>query len=46
MLSQTKKYFKDDIEIKYDKSLFTTKVVLSNTEIDDARPTFIKEFDL
>lgn len=46
MLEQTKDFLNDDIEIKYDKSLFTTKVVLSSTENDDARPTFIKKYDL
>lgn len=46
MLEQSKEYLNDDIEIKYDKSLFTTKVVLSNTEIDDARPTLINKYDL
>jgi hypothetical protein len=32
MLNQTKEYLNDDIEIKYDKSFFTTKVVLASAE--------------
>jgi hypothetical protein len=46
MSKQLKKYVNDDIIIEYDKSLFTTKVVLANTEKNDARPTFIKKYDL
>ena len=46
MLKESKDYLNDDIEIKYDKSLFTTKVVLWCTESNDARPTLIKEYDL
>ncbi len=46
MIQQTKEYLNNDIEIKYNKSFFTTKVVLANAENDDARPTFIKKYDL
>ena len=31
-----------DIEVKYVKSLFTVKTILNNRDIDDARPTLIK----
>lgn len=46
ILEDTKKYLNDDIEIKYEKSLYTTKVILSNTEYDDARPTFLQQYEL
>lgn len=46
MLNDTKKYLNDDISIEYDKSLYATKVVLANSETDDARPTFLKKYDL
>lgn len=44
MLALAKKYLKDDIEIEYVESLFSIKPILQESEIDDSRPTVIKEF--
>lgn len=38
------KYLKDSIEIGYEKSLFSIKPILKSSEIDDSRPTVIKQF--
>lgn len=46
MKEQLDFYLNDDISIEYEKSLYTTKVVLADTEIDDARPTFVKRYPL
>lgn len=46
MLEVANEYLKDDLIITYDKSLFTTKVVLADTENDDARPTLIRKYSL
>lgn len=37
-----KKYFRDDIEIKYHKSLFSIKTIPISSQVDDSRPTIIK----
>lgn len=42
MSGMAKKYLKDDVEIKYVKSLFSIKPILKASEIDDSRPTIIK----
>ena len=34
----------EDIEIKYVKSLYTIKPILVASEIDDSRPTIIKQY--
>lgn len=39
-----KKYLRDDIEIEYVDSLFSVKPILMASEIDDSRPTVIKQF--
>lgn len=39
-----RKYMKDNYEFKYVKSLFSMKPILKASEIDDSRPTVIKEF--
>ena len=44
MSNLTKKYLKDEYEFKYNKSLFSMKPILKASEIDDSRPTLIKEF--
>ncbi len=46
MKEQLSTYLNDDIHVEYEKSLYTTKVVLADTEIDDARPTLIKSYPL
>lgn len=42
MLTLAKNYLNDDIEIRYQKSLFSMKSLLLTSEIDDSRPTMIK----
>lgn len=44
MAHLAKKYLKDDIDITYVESLFTIKPILKTTEIDDSRPTVIKQY--
>lgn len=44
MSALAKKYLRDDIEIKYVKSLYSVKPILMASEIDDSRPTVIKVF--
>lgn len=39
-----KKYMRSDIEINYVSSLFTIKPILRNSEIDDSRPTIIRQY--
>ncbi len=38
------KYLKDELEFKYINSLFSMKPILKASEIDDSRPTIIKEY--
>lgn len=44
MYNLAKKYLREDIEIEYVKSIFTIKPILTTTEIDDSRPTIIKQY--
>ena len=44
MYNLAKKYLKEDIDIEYVKSLYTIKPILKTTEIDDSRPTIIKQY--
>lgn len=44
MYALAKKYLNDDIEIKFVKTLFSIKPVLQESEVDDSRPTVIKQF--
>ncbi|MBQ3033988.1 MAG: FAD-dependent oxidoreductase [Deferribacterales bacterium] len=44
MSQMVKKYLKKEYGIEYIKSLFSVKPVLKASEIDDSRPTVIKEF--
>lgn len=44
MLALAKKYLNDDITIEYVESLYSIKPILQESEIDDSRPTVIKEF--
>ena len=44
MSNLAKKYLKDEYGFKYEKSLFSMKPILKASEIDDSRPTVIKEF--
>jgi len=36
-----KKYMKDEYQLSYHKSLFTIKTVISESELDDSRPTYV-----
>ena len=44
MANLAKKYLKDEYEFKYEGSLFSMKPILKASEIDDSRPTVIKQF--
>lgn len=44
MSQLAKKYLNDDIKINYTSSLFAIKPIPATSEIDDSRPTIIKEF--
>lgn len=44
MSNLAKKYLKPEYEFKYVKSLFSMKPILKASEIDDSRPTVIKQF--
>lgn len=44
MSSLARKYMNEDLEFSYEKSLFSMKPILKASEIDDSRPTVIKEF--
>lgn len=44
MHSLAKKYLIDDVEITYHSSIFAIKAILNASEIDDSRPTMIKQF--
>lgn len=43
MSNMAKKYLKKDYKFKYVKSLFSMKPILQASEIDDSRPTVIRE---
>lgn len=44
MSSLAKKYLKEKYEFEYVKSLFSMKPILKASEIDDSRPTVIKQY--
>ena len=44
MYHLAQKYMKDDFSITYQHSLFSMKPILKASEIDDSRPTVIKQF--
>jgi hypothetical protein len=44
MTQTAKKYLNPNIEIKYVKSLYTLKPILKTSEIDDSRPTVIRQY--
>ncbi len=43
MSALAKKYLKETIEMEYVESLFSIKPILKTSEVDDSRPTIIKE---
>ena len=43
MAGLARKYMRDEYEFDYEKSLFSMKPILKASEIDDSRPTVIKE---
>ncbi len=44
MSSLARKYMKDEYKFEYVKSLYSMKPILKASEIDDSRPTVIREF--
>jgi hypothetical protein len=44
MFNMAKKYLQEQFEFKYVDSLFSMKPILKASEIDDSRPTVIKQF--
>ena len=44
MASLARKYIKDDYQFTYHSSLFSMKPILMASEVDDSRPTAIREF--
>ena len=44
MSNLARKYMRDDLKFEYNNSLFSMKPILKASEIDDSRPTVIKEF--
>jgi hypothetical protein len=44
MSNMAKKYLKDEYGFEYSHSLFSMKPILKASEIDDSRPTVIKQF--
>ncbi len=44
MSSLARKYIKDEYAFSYDHSLFSMKPILTTSEIDDSRPTIIREY--
>lgn len=44
MSSMAKKYLKEEYEFEYTGSLFSMKPILKASEIDDSRPTVIKQY--
>jgi hypothetical protein len=44
MSNLAKKYLKDEYSFEYAKSLYSMKPILKASEIDDSRPTVIREF--
>jgi hypothetical protein len=44
MLNLARKFLREDIAIEYVESLFTIKPILTTTEIDDSRPTIIRQY--
>ena len=44
MSSLAKKYLRDEYKIKYEKSLYSMKPILKSSEMDDSRPTVIKQY--
>ena len=44
MSNLARKYIREELSFSYEKSLFSMKPILKASEIDDSRPTVIKEF--
>ena len=44
MSNMARKYLKDEYEFEYAGSLFSMKPILKASEIDDSRPTVIKQY--
>lgn len=46
MSKLAQKYMKDELAFSYKRSLFSMKPILKNSEIDDSRPTVLKELSV
>lgn len=44
MANMARKYLRDEFEFMYRSSLFSMKPILMNSEIDDSRPTIIRQY--
>lgn len=44
MIQIARKYLREGLDISYVKSLFTLKPILKTSEIDDSRPTIIRQY--
>ena len=44
MSNLAKKYLREDYEFQYVKSLFSVKPILKSSEIDDSRPTVLRQY--
>lgn len=44
MCNLARKYLRDDLEMEFASSLFSMKPIMKASEIDDSRPTVIKQF--
>ena len=44
MANLARKYLRDDYEFTYNSSLYSMKPILMSSEIDDSRPTIIREY--
>jgi len=44
MLQTARKYLADSFNISFQESLFTLKPILQASEIDDSRPTLVRQY--
>lgn len=44
MKQLARKYLQETFDLRYEKSLFTVKTILANSEVDDGRPTLVQKF--
>jgi hypothetical protein len=46
MFSLARKFLRDDLEFEYVDSLYSIKPILLSSEIDDSRPTLLRQFSI